>query len=55
MPNEVVDDPAWTVEKDGNTIFSIEVLLTTFLIKTFERGVEFMVNVIVAVCKPNTG
>ncbi len=55
MPNEVVTEPAETVDKVGKTKLLIVVLVTIFLIVTFDKGAEFIVNVIVAVCKPRTG
>jgi hypothetical protein len=55
IPKEVVNDPAETVDRDGNTKLLIVKLVTIFLIVTFDKGAEFIVNVIVAVCNPNTG
>ena len=55
IPKDVVIEPACTVEKLGNIKLLIAMLDAIFLIKTLERGVELIVNVIVAVCKPKTG
>jgi hypothetical protein len=55
IPKDVVIEPACTVEKLGNIKLLIAMLDAIFLIKTLESGVELIVKVTVAVCKPNTG